>query len=148
MAAATFDAPTADGAYAQRARWGISPRFDFETGDIVLDGAGRVDMADAADSWRQWCVKAVHTQRGAYRAYSDSFGADMEWAMRQTGSEARSEAPPNTITDALKADPYGRTLAVGGFEFDWSADGVDVSFELSGAGGCQSSLSLRLNDLV
>ena len=61
MAATTFDVPAAGGSYAQRARWGISPRFDFETGDIVLDGAGRVDMTDAANSWLQWCVKAVHT---------------------------------------------------------------------------------------
>ena len=40
MAATTFEAPAAGGSYAQRARWGRSPRFDFETGDIVLDGAG------------------------------------------------------------------------------------------------------------
>lgn len=146
MAATTFDVPAAGGSYAQRARWGISPRFDFETGDIVLDGAGRVDMTDAANSWLQWCVKAVYTQRGACRAYTDSFGADMEWAMSQTGRDARGEAIINAITDALKADPYGRTLAVSGFEFDWSADGVNVSFELTGAGGCQSSLSVGLDD--
>lgn len=144
MAGTTFDAPDAGGALDMRAHYGIAPRFDFETGDIVLSGAGRVDMADAATCWQQWCMKAVLTQRGAYRAYSAAYGADMRWALSQTRRDACGEAIMNAINDALRADPAGRTLSVSGFELKWAADSVDISFNVTGADGCRSSVSAEV----
>ena len=144
MAGSTFEAPGTDNGVRKVARYGISPYFDFDAGDIELDGAGRVQMADARESWLMWCVKSVLTERGAYMAYSDNIGTDMRWALEQGEREAQQEAMINAITDALLADPAGRTLAVNGFGFTWSEDSVRVSFALTGADGYQGSVEAGL----
>lgn len=146
MAGNTFDAPATDNGVRKAARYGISPYFNFDAGDIELDGTGRVQMADARESWLMWCVKSVLTERGAYMAYSDNVGTDMNWAMEQGEREAQQEALINAITDALLADPAGRTLAVNGFGFNWSADSVRVSFALTGEDGYRGSVEAGLTD--
>ena len=141
-----FDVPAEATGAGRAAAWGISPRFDFEAGDIELTGAWRVQMADARESWLLWCVKTVLTEKGACLAYSDNAGTSMRWALEQDKRAAQQEALINAITDALMADPAGRTLSVSGFEFDWAADGVQVSFTLLGADGYQGAVAVSLSD--
>lgn len=146
MATDGFDVPVERAGTGAAATWGISPWFDFEAGDIALDGAGRVLMADARESWLIWCVKTVLTEKGAYLAYSDNAGTSMRWALEQGERAAQQEALINAITDALSADPAGRTLSVSGFDFDWAADSVQVSFTLLGADGYQGRVTASLDE--
>lgn len=145
MAGVRFDIPLAGAGGDAAAVWGIAPYFDFDEGDISLDGAGRVVMADAREAWLMWCVKAVLTEKGACLAYSDNIGTSLNWALEQTERAAQQEALINAITDALRADPSRRTLSVSDFSFTWSADGVLVSFTLLGADGYQGKVSANMD---
>lgn len=96
--------------------------FDFYTGDFALDGAGRVMQATGYDAWRQWCIKTIATERRAYYNYTDNLGIEGEAAMAQPTAALQQLAFETTITEALLADPYGRTIEVR--DFVWSR-GVD-----------------------
>lgn len=148
LAGTRFDIPLESVGGSAGAVWGISPSFDYEVGDIALDGAGRVVMADAREAWLMWCVKAVLTEKGACLAYSDNIGTSMNWALEQTERAAQQEALINAITDALRTDPSRRTLSVGDFSFTWSADSVCISFTLLGADGYQGQVSANVDALV
>lgn len=141
MAGTKFDIPVERADSDAGAVWGTAPSFDFEQGDIALDGAGRVIMADAREAWLMWCVKMVLTEKGACLAYSDNVGTSMNWALEQTERAAQQEALINAITDALRADPSRRTLSVGDFSFAFSGDSVQIDFTLLGADGYQGHAS-------
>lgn len=144
----TFTVPAAVRLSGTRAQWGIAPLFDYDTGDIALDSAGRVKMADAGETWLEWCQKAMVTQRGAYGAYPSGFGADMLSAMSAGGREASEAAIANSAADALLSDPGGRTLSVSGFSFEWEGDSVNVAFNVCGADGARGSVNAHLSAAV
>ena len=100
--------------------------FDFEKGDFVLDGAGRIAIADGHQAWVQWCVKTVLTERFAYLAYSWNYGAEIDEALKQPTRALVEMEIERTITEALLADP--RTYAVRDFSFEWKGDELYVSF--------------------
>ena len=100
--------------------------FDFEKGDFVLDGAGRIVIADGHRAWVQWCVKTVLTERFAYLAYSWNYGAEVEQAIKQPDRALVEMEIERTITEALLVDP--RTELVRDFAFRWHADELYVSF--------------------
>lgn len=100
--------------------------YDFEKGEFVVDGAGRVVMADGYTAWRQWCVKAVLTERFACLAYSWNYGVETEQALKKPSRAAVEAEMERTITEALLVDP--RTEMVRDFSFDWSGDQLWVSF--------------------
>lgn len=106
--------------------------FDFEKGDFLLDNAGRIKTAIPYDTWVQWCLKTVYTQRWAYMGYSDQIGVELEEAFNQDEKSAQESYIERTITEALLADPYGRTKRVYDFIFEWQTDGVKVTFTISG----------------
>ena len=145
--ATAFAVPEAARSGGSTAHWGIAPEFDYDTGDIVLDSAGRVEMADKAQSWIEWCQKAMITQRGAYGAYP-SFGADMLSAMNAGGREASQAAIANAAADALLNDPCGRTLSVGEFAFEWAGDSAEITFKVCGADGASGNVNARLSAAV
>lgn len=100
--------------------------FDFEKGEFARDGAGRVRAADGREAWKQWCVKAVLTQRFAFLAYGRAYGTEVDEALRNPTRAAVEMDVERTITEALLADP--RTEKVGGFAFEWAGDQLWVSF--------------------
>ena len=100
--------------------------FDFEKGDFVLDGAGRIVIADGHRAWVQWCVKTVLTERFAYLAYSGNYGVEVEQARKQSDRTLVEMEIERTITEALLVDP--RTELVRDFAFRWYADELYVTF--------------------
>lgn len=100
--------------------------FDFEKGDFVTDGAGRVVIADGHTAWKQWCIKAVLTQRFAFLAYSWDYGVELDRAIKMPTRSAVEAEIEGVIREALLVDP--RTEKVDGFRFRWLGDQLWVSF--------------------
>ena len=100
--------------------------FDFEKGDFVVDGAGRIVIADGHTAWVQWCIKTILTQRFAYVIYSSDYGTELEEAQKQPNRKAVETELERAITEALLVDP--RTEMVKDFVFEWEGDTVKVSF--------------------
>lgn len=107
-------------------KYGKSWLFDFEKGDFVVDGAGRVIQTDGHTAWVQWCVKTVLTQRFAHVIYSFDYGTELEKALKQPSRKAVEAELERVITEALLADP--RTEMVRDFSFEWQGDEVYVTF--------------------
>lgn len=100
-----------------------SAYFDFETGDFRMSGSGKVQRADGYESWKQWCIKTIMTQRAAFLAYTENLGIDGEQALAELTEAKQQLAFETTITAALLADPYGRTMEVRNFQ--WTRPGPD-----------------------
>ena len=109
--------------------------FDEEKGDFLLDGSGRMIIATPKESWEQWCMKAVGTERYALLAYSNQFGVEMEAAFSQPTREAQESSIQRTITECLFADPRGRTKIVNNFNFAWGTNFVRVDYDVTGDNG-------------
>jgi len=107
-------------------QYGKSWLFDFEKGDFVVDGAGRVVETDGHAAWVQWCVKSVLTERFAYLIYSTDYGAEIEQALKQPSRKTVEAELERVITEALLVNP--RTELVKDFVFQWEGDAVKVSF--------------------
>lgn len=107
--------------------------FDYDTGDFKRDGKNRIMDSDGIESWKSWCINCIQTERYAHLAYSSDFGIETAAAMRaKTRAEAESILT-REITEALLADPYGRTEYVEDIEFDWTApDTVVVNATIKG----------------
>ena len=104
-----------------------SSYFDFELGDFRMDGGGKMVEASGFDAWKQWCIKTVATQRGAFYNYTDGLGIDGEQAMAQDTYELQKAALESTIKEALLADPYGRTVEVRDFAWSRGVDSLHMS---------------------
>jgi len=129
----TFAVPKViEGGVKQENRTKQSLYFDFEKGDIALDGNGEIKTATPYDTWVQWCLKTVLTQRWAFFAYSSQAGVEMEEAFAQQDRKAQQSYIEKTVTEALLADPYQRTKRVYDFTFVWQTDGVEVTFWVNG----------------
>jgi len=100
--------------------------FDMESGDFVLDGAGRMIEADEQEAYVQWCVKAVTTARYACRAYPDEIGTELDLALEEDSREAVESGVEKEITECLMVNPL--TEYVGDFEFTWDTGRLAVSF--------------------
>lgn len=124
-------------------KYGKSWLFDFEKGDFVLDGAGRVVPADGHAAWVQWCAKTVLTERFTYAIYSSDYGAEVERALKQPSRKAVEAELERSITEALLADP--RTELVKDFAFEWQGDAVKVSFTVVPAVGPPERLEVTVN---
>lgn len=102
--------------------------FDDVTGDLLLDGNGSVLECTPIDAWIQWCTKCIETPRFQCRAYSSDIGINTDEICAAITREAKESMLYSEISEALSADPYGRTSYVQSIEFDWiSSDTVDVS---------------------
>ena len=117
--------------------------FDFEKGDFLLDQSGKAVSATPYEAWCQWCLKTVYTQRFAYLGYSDQVGAEIHEALNAPSKQAAQSMLIKTISDACMADPYGRTLRVYDFMFNWLPDGVEVKFTLRSVWGEDAVLTAK-----
>lgn len=119
-----------------------SPLFNFETGDFVVDGAGRFVMADGHTAWAQWCKKAVLTERFAHLVYSTEYGSELQAASNQPTRGAVKSEIERTITETLLVDP--RTQAVIDFEFHFIGDSARVSFTVVPVIGQEQRLEVQV----
>ena len=107
--------------------------FDAETGDFVRDGQYRVKSATGVESWEQWCINCLRTERGVYPCYSDTFGIATEDAFKAETREMAESILTREICEALANDPYGRTSYVSDVIFTWE-DSDSLSVEVTVVG--------------
>lgn len=141
-----FDVPATLAADVDsRGGYAPAPLWDVERGDFVLDGANRTLYGSGYESWVLWCTKTIMTQRWAHLAYSDNAGIEAAEAFAEPDREAVESSFERTITEALLADPMGRTLAVRNFEFSRDADSLWISCEVIGRDGKSADIKAKLN---
>lgn len=107
--------------------------FNYETSDFKRDGKNRILDSDGIESWKSWCIICIQTERYAHMACPSYFGVETAAAMRATSRAEAESILSREITEALLADPYGRTEYVENIEYDWTApDAVKVSATIHG----------------
>ena len=95
------------------------PAFDYENGDLRRDGTHKILDADGIESWKNWCINCILTERYKYLAYSTDFGIELD---RVFAAKSHAEAESiliRQITEALLADPYERTDYIESVQIDW-----------------------------
>lgn len=144
----TFDVPAViDDSATANVSFPKGPAIDPETGDFAADGAGRISEASGYDTWVVWCIKCIATQRGAYLAFDDSYGTEREEAMDEDAHpdrDSKQAALQKAVTDALLADPLGRTSAVRDFAFSWDGDSGSVSCTVEAADGSTAGINTQI----
>ena len=107
--------------------------FDEKAGDFIRDGKNQIMTSTGVDSWKSWVMNCLQTQRYAYMAYGTDFGIEYD---RVFAAESRAEAESiltRQITEAIMADPYGRTAYVEDIQFEWpAADSVQIDATIVG----------------
>lgn len=107
--------------------------FDYETGDFKRDGKNSLLDSDGIESWKSWCIICIQTERYAHLACPSDFGIETAAAMRATSRAEAESILSREITEALLADPYGRTKYVEDISYEWtSPDSVVVSATIHG----------------
>lgn len=126
----TFEVPEIPDETEDGQHYFPSVRFDWETGDFVLDGSGNLVESDGITAWRQWCIKCLYTEREQFIAYSADYGVETEDTMQLNDREAIESDLESTFTDALLQHPC--TDSVTDFAFSWSSDSVTVALTVIG----------------
>ena len=121
-----------------------APLFDIESGEFVLNGARQALWGSGYDAWVLWCTKTILTQRWAYYGYSSNAGIEAEQAFKEPDRRAQESAFERTITEALLADPMGRTRQVRDFRFDWLTDSLFITCEVVGYDGNSAAINAEL----
>lgn len=126
-------------------RYPPGPMWNVETGDFVTDGAGKVLYGSGYDAWVLWCTKTILTQRWAHLSYSPNEGIEADEAFKEPDRRAVESSFERTITEALLADPMGRTTQVRDFSFKWEGDNLWLDCVVVGADGNTASIKAKLN---
>lgn len=120
--------------------------FSNNNGDFITDSSGRFKEATEVETWIQWCIKVLETPRYECLAYSTDIGIDLEEVFEAEDRDAAEAALSSEITEALTADPYGRTDYVNDITFNWiSPDSVKVSCEIVGTDGAAENIEAVIN---
>lgn len=107
--------------------------FDWNTGDFIRDGRNMLQEATGVESWQQWCQNCLQTERYKYLAYSEDYGIEVEEVFAASTREEAESILTRQITEALEADPYGRTSYIDSIAYDWTAsDAVQVELTVVG----------------
>jgi len=125
-------------------RYNPAPLWDFESGDFVLNGARQPIYGTGHDAWILWCTKTILTQRWAHLGYSNNAGIEADEAFKQPDRKAQESAFTRTISEALLADPAGRTRQVRDFKFDWRGDSLHITCVVFGADGNSATINAAL----
>lgn len=141
-----FDVPAtlAEDAGKQE-RYAPAPMWDVERGDFVTDGTQRTLYGSGSDAWVLWCTKSILTQRCAHDSYSADTGIEAEQAFKETDRKAVESTFERTITEALLADPMGRTVQVRDFAFRWEADSLWIECVVFGRDGNTANVRAKLD---
>lgn len=95
--------------------------FDYELGDFPRDGRNRLLDSTAIESWKCWIRNCLLTERYKHLAYSTDFGLELDQVFHAASRDEAESILTRQITEALLADPYGRTAYVEHIEYDWVA---------------------------
>ncbi len=118
--------------------------FNFQTGDFAVDGAGAILACDGVEAWKQWCIKTIATTRFACLAYSGEIGIERQRLEGVSSYEALCLELEKEITEALLADPAGRTYAVCDFSFTRQQDSILVTCKVLGKEQQQIELAVEV----
>jgi len=111
---------------------GYAPGVYFD-GDLRRDGKFRLVEATGVESWEQWCKKCLLTERYSSPCYSTDYGIEIQEAMAAGSRELAESILTRQISEALMADPRGRTQYVSGVDFTWLDDGrVEIAVSATG----------------
>ena len=121
-------------------RYRPAPLFDIERGEFIVDGARQPPYGSGYDAWVLWCTKSILTQRWAYYGYSDNAGIEADESFKEPDRRAQESSFMRTISEALLADPMGRTQQVRNFKFDWLADSLYITCDVVGADGSTAAI--------
>lgn len=107
--------------------------FNYTSGDFIRDGRNRLLESTGVESWQQWCVNCIQTERYKHLAYNSDFGIDLD-AVFAAASRAEAESIlTREINDAIMADPYERTAYIDSIQYSWqSPDSVIVTATIVG----------------
>lgn len=100
---------------------GYAPGIYFDS-DLQRDGKFRLVEATGVESWEQWCRKCLMTERHASPCYSTDYGIETREAMAAGSRESAESILTRQISEALMADPRGRTQYVSEVDFTWLDD--------------------------
>jgi hypothetical protein len=128
----------------QKRKYRPAPLFDLEKGDFVLNGANQPVYGDGYDAWVLWCTKTIMTQRWAHLGYSSNAGIETDEAFSEPDRDAVQSTFERTITEALLADPAGRTQYVRDFRFTWEADSLFLTCLVVGSEGYSATIQTNL----
>lgn len=107
--------------------------FSEKTGDFIRDGKNKILDSTGVESWRSWCINCVQTERYKHLAYSTDFSIEIDAALKASSREEAESILTREVTEALLADPYGRTAYIDEVEFDWTApDSIKMSAKVHG----------------
>ncbi len=73
--------------------------------DFVRDGQNCVRGASGIDSWKQWCINCLTTEREASPLYSSDFGIAITEILQATTKEEAESLFKAEAKEALAADP-------------------------------------------
>lgn len=140
-----FDVPsTVTEDYTPKARYNPAPMFDIAKGDFITDGARQPLYGTGYDAWVLWCTKTILTQRWAYMGYSSNAGVEADEAFAEPDRKAQESAFERTVTEALLADPMGRTQQIQDFEFKWNGDSLNITCVVIGAESNSATITAKL----
>lgn len=109
----------------------VSPYFDIDTGDFIIDGSGNITTANEIEAYIQWCTAVIATDRGKCDAYTTDIGIDYDAVFSAVDREEGEMILESEISEALECDPYGRTEFVQNVQFEWvGPDEVNISVEI------------------
>lgn len=118
--------------------------FDFETGDYKRSGTNTICESTGVESWEQWCIKCLNTQKYSCAAYYE-FGVDYEAALSETDRDKSESILIRSITEALLNDPYKRTLGVNNIKFDWTLpDSLLLSLTIIGIENVTKDITVKV----
>lgn len=107
--------------------------FDYETGEFKRDGRNKIMEASGIESWKSWCINCLSTERYAHLAYSTDFGIETKAIFAAETRSAAESILVRQVTEAILADPYGRSEYLTFNNIDWSTpDAVYVDFTVYG----------------
>ncbi len=95
--------------------------FDIVTGDFVRDGKNKILDSNGVESWKSWCFNCVNTERYKNLAYGTDFGIELDPVFAAESHDEAESILVRQITEALLADPYGRTEYVEFESIEWPA---------------------------
>lgn len=122
--------------------------FDEGEGDILRDGQFRIKASTGIESWKQWCINCLLTEKGKYAAYGPDFGIATEDAFASGDRNEIESTLTREISESLLKDPYGRTEYVDNIEFDWAEpepDSLSVSMTIHGIDDVTVDITTTLN---
>ncbi|MCU7380525.1 DUF2634 domain-containing protein [Clostridiales Family XIII bacterium ASD5510] len=100
--------------------------------DFIRDGQNRLITATGVEAWKQWCMNCIAMERDSSVIYSPDYGIYAKDALATSDRNEAESILIREITEALKADPLGRTDYVAEIEFVWGPDSVTVQVEVVG----------------